>query len=381
MSYLNNQDGTPILEHHDELTLQWFHNSPQARQIIHGISAIQDEQRRPFRRMADRSANVEDVYSMIDELLPKFQMYFIPSTKNAWLLNFPFMFISPSINDKIKNLSTNETYTVRYVPLDSNNEFQGSVLLNEGLSAPKTEDRLMFENVEGIGPDKRKLVNFHRSQPQRAAKGVSEVAADTRILQSEQFTPTIVAELRRQEPGTVGKRPFDIAKEIKPRIREILAHPDDPLNYSIQVRGQWMDNIVRFICYDISSRRTEKLIAWFKDFIHKYTWILKKNGIQEILYWQRRADENVKTWRDDIVAFPIEYFFRTEELHIEVVHNLRNITLNVSNDTGMNPQAETGIDVAGGVVIGPFGETFATLFDATHDNSGNFLYGDTNIGE
>lgn len=379
MSYLNNRDGSRILEHHDELMLQWFHNSPQARQIITGLTAIEESQR-PFRRMADRNANIQDIYEMIDTLLPQFQLYFIPSTRNKWLLNFPFMFVAPNIGNKLRNVRTNETYTIKYVPLDKHNNFQGTVLLETGTVAPVTSDRLIFENPEGTGPDLRKQIIFTHSQPSAQAADIAASSGDTGIVRREKFTPTIVAKLMRQEPGTIGKRPFDIAKEIKPRIREIYAHPVDPRNYSIQIRGQWMDNIIRFICYDTSHVKAEKLVEWFRDFIHKYTWVLKKNGVQELLYWQRRADQNVETWRDDIVGYPIEFFFRTDELHVEVIHNILNVNLNTNMDTGLDPQTETGVSIAGGIVNGPFGNTFATLFDATHDESGNFLYGETNIG-
>lgn len=379
MSLRNNPDGLPDYEYSDELVLQWFHNSPQARQIITGLSAL-DDQRRPFRRRADRSAGISDIYNMLDMFASRFQLSFAPSLKNPWLLNFPYMIIPPETGDMLFNLSTNETYTVKYVPKNRHNEFYGTVLLSTGITSPKTKERLIYHNPEGVGSAKRRLVDFFHAQPPSYVADLAASSGDTGSVRREAFTPTIVAEMRRQEPGTIGKRPFDIAKEIKPRLRETFPHPDDPKNYSVQIRGQWMDNIIRFICYDTTHRGAERLVGWLMDFISKYTWVLKRNGVQEILYWQRRADDKVQTWRDDIVGYPVEYYFRTEELHIDVVHNVRSI--DIATNMGWKDsrtQTETGVDVAGGIVIGPFGERFATLFDAVHDESGNYLYGNYDI--
>lgn len=382
MSYLDDKDGTPILEHHDELLLQWFHSSPQARQIILGLTRL-DEFRRPFRRTADRSINgIGEIYEMIDQLIDKMQMYFIPSKKNKWLLNFPYMFVPAKIGDKFRNLETNETYTIKYVPHDAKGDFTGTVLLNTGLVSPKTHERLVYENPEGIGPGARRMIQFFHSQPPKSAADLEESSGDVQSVKREAFTPTIVVEMRRQEPGTIGKRPFDIAKEIKPRIREIFNHPADPRNYSVQIRGQWMDNILRFTCYSTSHRQCERLVEWLKTFFHRYTGVLKKNGIQEILFWQRRNDEQVEKWRDDLVGYPIEYFFRTEELHVDVHHNITTVNLNQNlTTTDLTAQVETGIEVAGGIVVGPFGDQFATLFDALHDESGNYLYGSFDIAD
>ena len=166
-------------------------------------------------------------------------------------------------------------------------------------------------------------------------------------------------------------------KEAKPRVRETYKHPDDPLNYSVQVRGQWYDNILRFTCYDKTNFGAERLISWFNDFLYKYAWVIKKNGIQEMLYWQRRADENISTWRDDIVGYPVEWYFRTEEHTIEVIHNITEIDINnrlARNEMGVTPPTGSNPNSEG--LLGPFGNRFATIYDIFHDASGNYKYGD-----
>ena len=380
MSIRNDKSGDPILEDFDELTLQYFNTSPIARNIILGITEKEDFLRPP-RSMADRSANVQDIYDMIGKLLPKYQMYFTVSKKNPFLIVFPFMIVEPKFGDKIRNINTSEIYTVKYVPKTPDNRFYGAVLLETAITGPKGSDKLEFINPDGIGAETAKLVKFLHAYPDTPGTDMSDSSGDIGVSQAEPFTPTISVELIRQEPGTVGKRPFDMMKEIKPRVREIYKHPDDPQNYSIQVRGQWYDNILRFTCYSSTHFGAEKLITWFNDFLYKYAWVLKKNGVQELLYWQRRADQKVKVWRDDIVGYTVEWYFRTEEHTVEVIHNVTSINLSSRiawSDSAVSPPTGQSPETAGSV-MGPFGDRFATIFDAFHDASGNYLYGDYSV--
>lgn len=378
MSTREDNLGKPILENFDEITLKYFNTSPIAQNIIFGISD-KDKYLRSDRLKADRSADIQDLYNMISVLLEKYQMYFVPSTKNPFLLLFPFMIVEPKIGDKLRNLDTDEVYIVKYVPRTRDNKFYGSVLLETGVVKPKEGQELKYVNSDGIGDAEKKLVDFFHSHPLSSASSIEDNAGDRGVAQSEPFLPTVVVEMRRQEPGTVGKRPFDMMKEAKPRVRETYKHPDDPLNYSVQVRGQWYDNILRFTCYDKTNFGAERLISWFNDFLYKYAWVFKKNGIQEMLFWQRRADENISSWRDDIVGYPVEWYFRTEEHTIEVVHNITsiNIASRVAwDELGVTPSSGDNPAVNG--LLGPFGDRFATVFDMFHDASGNYRYGDYN---
>ena len=96
-----------------------------------------------------------------------------------------------------------------------------------------------------------------------------------------------------------------------------------------------------------------------------------------MLYWQRRADENISTWRDDIVGYPVEWYFRTEEHTIEVIHNITEIDINnrlARNEMGVTPPTGSNPNSEG--LLGPFGNRFATIYDMFHDASGNYKYGD-----
>ena len=115
MSTREDNLGDPILEDFDELTLKYFNTSPIAQNIIFGTSN-KDEYLSSSRLKADRSASIQDLYDMISVLLEKYQMYFVPSTKNPFLLAFPFMIVEPKIGDKIRNL---DAIPLSAIPLDA----------------------------------------------------------------------------------------------------------------------------------------------------------------------------------------------------------------------------------------------------------------------
>lgn len=128
MSKLNNEDGSPQLEKFDDLTLGFYNTSRAARQIQWGID-YKEDWLLSDRSVADRGANIRDLYEIVDNLLPAFQMHHCVSTKNEWLIIFPYMYIEPAVGDNIYNETTGETYKISYVAKDLNGEFNGSCLL------------------------------------------------------------------------------------------------------------------------------------------------------------------------------------------------------------------------------------------------------------
>ena len=382
MSKENNPDGTPKLEKFDDLALSFYNSSPAARQILWGISS-KEAYLTSDRSKADRSASIRDLYEMIDNLLPGFQSHHCVSLKNPWLVIFPYMVIPPKAGDKIYNETTKETYTVSYVAEDLNGHFNGSCLLT-GTTAPKDTDCLRFVNPTGAGDELRKYIQFHHAYPVVSKLDVSASGSDLGTNESEPFTPTIVCSLYQQTPGTVMGRKDAVArnKEVKPRVRESYPLPEDPRNYTVQVRGQWLDNIVKFKCFETSHYKAERLVDWFMDFMSKHTWVLRKNGIQQIFFEERKGDKVEHVWRDDIVGYEVCYYVRTEELTTEIIHNTGSVNLNVElAHTDDRTRLELNADPTGGLITGPFGDRFANLFDATHDENGNYLFGDIDVSD
>lgn len=382
MSRIDNPDGTPNLEDFNDIVLSYYNSSPAARQIVHGLSYKQDWLK-SNRSRADRNASVQDFYEMIDTLLPVYQSHFVISSKNPWLLIFPRMLVPPIVGDELYNETTKETYTVSYVSKDLNGHFNGSCLIT-GVTEPVVTDDLRFVNSDGAGPALRRYIQFHHAYPTVSKLDISASASDTGTNESEPFTPTIVACLYSQNPGTVmgHKDAIQRNKELKSRVRESYPLPEDPRNYTVQVRGQWLDNVVKFRCFETSHFSAERLVEWFMDFMNRHIWIFRKNGIQQIFFENRKPDSIETTWRDDIVSYEVNYYVRTEQLTTEIIHNTGSIHLNVElAHIDDRPKAELDSDPTGGLVTGYFGDRFANMFDATHDENGDYLYGDTDIAD
>ena len=102
--------------------------------------------------------------------------------------------------------------------------------------------------------------------------------------------------------------------------------PDYP-DHHVKITGQWFDNLIQFDCWSVTNNGADTLIVWFEDFLFRYTWVWKKNGVQEILYMNRGIDEELIKWRDDIVNRTLIYYFRTEKIVTIRTHDFTQIDL------------------------------------------------------
>jgi hypothetical protein len=161
---------------------------------------------------------------------------------------------------------------------------------------------------------------------------------------------TITYKVSKREPGSMQAHPFDARKEIKPRVRRYIVDPDNP-GYHIKVLGQWFDNIVQFEIWTTTANGADTLISWFEDFLYKYTWVWKKNGVQEILYNRRGIDEESTKWRNDLAYRSLWYFFRTEKIVTvrEKDFSQLDIYVELSSEIAVDPSG--GIQPSGIIVI------------------------------
>jgi hypothetical protein len=317
---------------------------------------------------------------MLDLLIEKHQMYFEIHKDTGWALNFPFMFVKPRIGDKLRNTTTDEVYTVAFVeglqagqrrihhgPIareDKEDSFTGVIYLEQGNRAPR-----IWEDLEWIDKD-RLLIQFFEGSGRNLTVGPSTAGEHDASEVVYDFIPSITWFVHRVEPASIGKSPFDPQKQLKPQLREEFLDPkhtylqmsehereirqlqtiyptgqhivtgqweslsevqqrSETTTHTISVYGQSFDNIVQFDCWSNFHAEANTLIFWFEDFMDLYTKVLKINGVQEILYWQRLRDQTVERWRDDIDNRTIRYYFKTEKLRVERTRNFRNFTFNV----------------------------------------------------
>jgi len=248
---------------------------------------------------ADRSASLDDVTTYIYQSLVDYQGKWETTKINEWTVIFPYA-RDLRVGNSIKNVSTGESYTI-----DSVVDEQNHTVRLSGTISPKLGDRLELADVN--------MINFVSAYPQVYAE-------------PQTWRDTITYRVLRREPGTLQSHPFDGRKEIKPRVRETIVDPDYP-NHHIQVMGQWFDNNLQFDCWSVTNNGADSLISWFEDFLFRYTWVWKKNGVQEILYVSRGMDDEITKWRDDIVNRTLIYYFRTEKIVPIRTHDFTQIDL------------------------------------------------------
>ncbi|RKZ07408.1 hypothetical protein DRQ25_11675 [Candidatus Fermentibacteria bacterium] len=279
-------------------------------------------------RTADRNASLDDVTTYIYQSLVDYQGKWEKTAISEWTVTLPYA-RDWRAGNLIKNTTTGEVYTIDSVV----DELKHTVRLS-GNVTPQLGDR--FELAD------ENMVNFVSAYPQVYAE-------------PETWKDTITFKVDRREPGTIQSHPFDGRKEIKPRVRQIIVDPDYP-DFHVQILGQWFDNLLKFDCWSVTNRGADNLISWFEDFLFKYTWVWKKNGVQEILYMNRSMDEEVIKWRDDIVNRTLYYYFRTEKIILLREHDFTQFDIIASLGSSIYDPTPSGIQASGVTVIND-GET------------------------
>jgi len=286
------------------------------------------------------------------------------------------MFVTPELNWRLRNTETREVYTVKNVGIDKHKMFTGSVLLNEGLSAPGQGTGDLpgrWDRLEWVQPA-NKVVDFHVSWPESEANAASPPTAnqDESITSGDSLPPTVTSLLVRQEPGTIGKREFDPAKLSKPKIMGYAPDPFDPKAYSLELQWQWFENIIQFDCWSPLHAEAERLADWMQTFMNLYTWVLKRNGVSEVRYWHRRADLLTQSFRDGVPRRSLQYYFRINLVNPVRVRNVTSLRIQAKLRHAPGPipsSAETG------------GGPWVSQWDQFHDESGNWLGGTIDVAD
>jgi len=270
-------------------------------------------------RRADRSATLNQITTYIKQSLIDFQGKWERTRRGAWVIAFPNARYL-SVGDKIRNYTAQKTYIVSEVIEEAG---KGGIVKLNNLGAPAIVDGdiLLLEE--------KNTVNFESSY----SKYIQERPV-------AEWRDTIVYRVKRREPGTIGKHPFDPPTEIKPRVREYSIDQDHP-GCHIMVSGQWFDNLIQFDCWSKLNNSADSLVEWFEDFMFKYTWVWKKNGVNEILYWMRNIDLESTKFRNDLAVRSTTYYFRTETITTIREYDLKQIDFYLS----AAPSGFIGVDI------------------------------------
>lgn len=315
MGQFNTNDGFPILETlADGLVYRWNHFT---RQVI--TTSL---------NKADRYIDFDQAMLLVGQLMKSTESTYCEASDNDWMIWFPYLFSEPSAGDKILNERTKEVYTIKEILRDSaTKRWQGHILLEEGQSGPKWRDRdiLSFINNE-------RYIKYTEEMPDSliGREKQSNAGHGTNL---PPMKPTISNVLLREEPAA-HKKPFsNNLKEIRPRYRESM---NDPVytGYTLEFFGQILDSLVQFDCWAADPTTSRSLARWFTNFMNMNRWILKKNGVVEIMFWAKVRDQNTMQYGQDAHARSVQYLFRTEHIDVIRTKNINNInaSINVKKD-------------------------------------------------
>jgi hypothetical protein len=225
----------------------------------------------------------------------------------------PYLFKQPEQGDQLRNTVTGEVYTITDTILNPRtNLWEGLIRIDSNIPPNKN----LSEKLEFVDQDVR--VRFTAEFPR--SLGIEKQTEDELIKDVGPIRPTIVYSLIRKEPGSIGKRPFAPQKQRKPAVRERIRN--NRTGQIFDVWAQWFDYLVEFTCFATDNYVADLLADWLEDFVRQYTWVLKLNGVAEILFERRLRDTAVTKWRQDLISRTVQYYFRLEDLFLSTCRYL-----------------------------------------------------------
>jgi hypothetical protein len=324
-----------------------------------------------YKSQTEGNLTLTQTMDLIDDLLAKYQTYYTTSDYDKNLIFFPFMFIIPKEGDKLLNENTKEIYTVdQIIRNPETNQWQGLVRLNLN-SKP---NRIAGENLTWITKDR--YVKFDHAY---STASPNEINANNSgdELNSPPMIPEISWFIQTKEPAGIGGSAFSPRKEYKSRLRDTVKDPVVD-GYTVEIYGQWFDNIVQFDAWYANNRATENLAEWFEQFMRHHNWMLRKYGVNQSFFWKRIVDETKQQWRQPVWKRSIQYYFRTEQLEAVYQRDLLKLDFNIELASGGQLPTNLGKRyIADQLVSGQLSASgYRSLF---YDQSGNFVFGNINI--
>ncbi len=310
------------------------------------------------------AASIEDAVDMIELLLEKYQNHFILHNSDSWLVQWPNLLVEPEVGMQLYNHTQDVFYTVEHVQLDPETRtWNRWVRLSEVTGAELVEtDNLQWTAKEALFA--RFMLNF----PVSDAKPMDETDGVMGVKKYGPWRPTITCRLELREPWGIDY-PFSDRKQLKPMPFEFFRDPNDRLRTSIEVWKQSYDNLLRFDCWAQEPLEAARLVVWFEDFMMMYIGVMKFNGVDQILEWERRDIQADERWRDDLIGYRTTYYFRTSKLRAKKVRNITNMVFRMR--VAKHPQ---------GYVPGGNPATGDQLwYWRVHNETGSYLYGSFEI--
>jgi hypothetical protein len=313
------------------------------------------------------SLGVSEAMELIERLMRKHQLSYVPNKTDKRLLLLPFAFVQPAEGTKIINTVTKEIYTIDQVILNPDtNQWNGLVKLDL-INPPSIENRHSLSYL-----DKTNYIKFDHEFPD-VLLNTPRANLEGELRNLPPLVPTITWSLKTVEPGGTGK-PFDSRKELKPRLRESTKDPYVN-GYTVEIWGQWFDNIVQFDAWTSGFKASERLLTWMEQFMKLYTGFLRQRGVSNIFFWRRQEETQINTWRQQLPVKSSQFYFRTEEIEAVYQRDILKIDISIGAEDYI-PYDNNYRYIAGQIVSGAYTpDQYRELFY----RSGEYLFGDLDI--
>ena len=266
------------------------------------------------------SLSISEAMELIERLMRKHQLSYVPNKSDRRLVLLPFAFVEPSKGDKIRNNVTQEVYTIdQIIKNPDTNQWNGLVKLDL-VNPPSIEGRHSLSYLDPVN-----YIRFDHEFPD-VLLNIPRANLEGELKNLPPIVPTVTWSLKTVEPGGLGKA-FDSRKELKPRLRESTKDPY-VTGYTVEIWGQFFDNIVQFDAWTSGFKATERLLSWMEQFIKLYTGFLRERGLSQLFFWRRQEETQINTWRQQLPVKGSQFYFRTEE--IEAVYQRDTLKIDIS---------------------------------------------------
>lgn len=226
--------------------------------------------------------------------------------------------------DKIKNIDTNEYYTIEKVYRAASGLFSGYVYLSSGASS--LEETHVIEL-----PENRQILFFHDFPSGEGNR--QDRSAETPEKVEQPFRPTITYRVIHRTPAALGGAPFSgKSKDLVSSYLKSINDTEDP-SYVYDIYNQFWDNIVQYNVWSASQMYSDYLIVIFERFLSEVVPILKYYNVQAAYHRDRQDDRFITRWRPDIVSRTLNFFYRTQQVTVVRERLITDIGLSVNVDS------------------------------------------------
>lgn len=324
--------GRPVF---DKRYMAWRIRNPSHKQI--NDPDLDREGRWP-RQQADATCSLLQLYEHIEFYAIEYQMEYTHFGSSRVLM-MPQQEITPQPGWMLYDNDTDSVYTVKEVlvshDMQSRSTFDGRILLAETAGPPEGH-RLSWVDPHGEADEIPKVIRVIHKEEVRPLIATREQNGDTADVTATPFTPVIAYSMVRREPASVSKHPFGAARELKHRVRMTVRDPDNP-DLTQKVWGQWFDCIIEFQVYALGPKTADRISVWLEQFFMRYNRVLMQLGVQKILPWSMRRDDEEARAVHDLSVRSVEMYFRLEDVQVEVAGQIKAYSLNVTVSQDSDP--------------------------------------------